>query len=173
MTTPTTGTLTRTASVTLTDARHVLWRIATDLRALRLHHGLITTAYEEEVTYDLLQFIYRGLVDEIEFRFVAVGSNTRTYAVRYAMTRDWSGDDDDDAGGLRYLDLTGTSFQLTVTYSSTWRALPADAQTVFRRGLKRSWGPVNDVHDGVGAWVTDRTYGSGGLGATRSVFRPA
>jgi hypothetical protein len=155
----------------MTDVRHVLWRIASDLRVLRAQHGLISTQFETEIAEDLLLFIYRNYIDQIEFRFLDLETNTRKYAVRYMLTRSWSGDEDDDTGGLRYRDLTGTSFTVVISYSATWKALSAEAKATFRQSLKRTWGPAADVPDGAGAWVTDRTYGSGGLGATRSVFR--
>ena len=171
MSNPGTGTLTRTASITMIDVRHVLWRIATDLRVLRAQHGLISAELEQDIADDLLLFIYRNYIDQIEFRFVDSASKTRKYAVRYALTRSWSGEEDDDAGGLRYRDLTGTSFTVVISYSATWTALSQQAKTAFLQSLKGTWGPAEAVRDGVGAWATDRTFGSGGLGATRSVFR--
>lgn len=171
MSNPSTGTLTRTASITMTDVRHVLWRIASDLRVLRAQHGLISAEREQDVVYDLLLFIYRNYIDEIEFRFVDPSTATRKYAVRYGLTRGWSGDEDDDAGGLRYQDLTGTSFSVVISYSAIWKTLSAQAKAAFRQSLKRPWGPADDVRDGAGTWAADRTYGSGGLGAARSVFR--
>lgn len=171
MGTSSTGTLTRTASITMTDVRHVIWRIETDLRILRAQHGLITAEREQEIVHDLQLFIYRNYVEQIEFRFVDTTTQRRRYAVRYSLTRAWSGDEDDEAGGLRYQDLGGTSFGVMITYSSGWSALPSQAKAAFRQSLKRPWGPAADVQDGTGAWATDRTYGSGGLGAARSVFR--
>src|SRR5687768_6269188 len=96
-----TGTLTRTTSITITDVRHVLWRIASDLRVLRVQHGIVTAQFENEAIEDLLLFIYRNYVDQVEFRFVDQITNARRYAVRYALSRSWSGEQDDDAGGLR------------------------------------------------------------------------
>lgn len=171
MSNPATGTLTRTASITMIDVRHVLWRMESDLRVLRAQYGLINAEREQEIANDLLLFIYRNYIEQIEFRFVDPITNTRKYGVRYALMRNWSGDEDDDAGGLRYRDLAGTSFTVVISYSSTWNALSAQAKADFRQTLKRPWGPADDVRDGSGAWATDRTYGSGGLGATRSVFR--
>lgn len=171
MSSPATGTLTRTGSITIVDVKHVLWRLATDLRILRVQHGLITPERERDVVEDLLLFVYRNYIEQIEFLFVDLATNTRKYAVRYPLTRSWAGDQDDDAGGLRYRDLSGTSFSVVIRYSQTWNALSEQDRSAFRQQLKRPWGAAADVADGVGAWVTDKTYGSGGLGATRTVFR--
>jgi hypothetical protein len=171
MGTSSTGTLTRTTSITMTDVRHVIWRIETDLRVLRAQHGLITADREQDVVHDLQLFIYRNYVQQIEFRFVDTTTQRRRYAVRYSLTRAWSGDEDDEAGGLRYQDLSGTTFGVIITYSSAWSALPEQAKATFRQSLKRAWEPAADVVDAAGAWATDRAYGSGALGAARSVFR--
>jgi hypothetical protein len=166
-----TSTITRTASITMTDVRHVLWRIESDLRVLRAQHGLITAQREQDVRDDLLLFIYRNYVDQIEFRFVDPTTNAcRDGTVRYAISRAWSGDDD-DSGGLRYRDLSGTLFSVVVSYSTTWNELSENEKAAFRQSLKRPWGPAAEVSDRGGVWVTDKTYGSGGLGATRSVLR--
>lgn len=172
MGTSATGTLTRTASITMTDVRHVIWRIETDLRVLRAQHGLITADREQDIIHDLQLLIYRNYIVQVEFRFVDTSTQRRRYAVRYSLTRAWSGDEDDEAGGLRYQNLTGTSFGVIITYSSGWSTLSGQAKAAFRQSLKRAWEPAADVPDGAGSWATDRTYGSGGLGATRSVFRP-
>ncbi len=171
MTYPLTNTLTRTTSITMTDVRHVLWRIASDLRVLRAQHAMLTAEREEQIREDLIAFIYRNFVDQIEFRFVHPATNTACYRVRYALTRSWSGDDDDGSGGLRFRDLRGTTFSVIISYTRLWINLSENDKIVFRKTLKRSWDRAEDVADGSGYWTTDRNYGSGGLGASRSVFR--
>lgn len=171
MTYPGTGTLSRTASITMVDVRHVMWRIISDLCVLRSHHRMIDQEREEGIAHDLTAFIYRNYIDEVEFRFVNDSTGTASYRVRYALNRGWSGDDN-DSGGLRYCDLRGTSFSVVISYTEAWQNLSSDDKVAFRDGLKRPWGRAADVADGAGYWTTDRTYGSGSLGAERSVFRP-
>jgi hypothetical protein len=154
------------------DVRHVMWRIDSDLRILRVQHNMTTQEREEGIMNDLVAFVYRSYIEQIEFRFVRPASNTAPYRVRYAVTRSWAGEDDDDSGGLRYCDLRGTSFMVVVSYSEAWTTLPPNEKAAFLQGLRLPWGPAADVADGPGYWTSDRTYGSGGLGVVRSVFRP-
>lgn len=172
MTAPGTGTATRTAPITMIDVRHLMWRIEADLRILRAQHSMISTEREESIMSDLIAFVYRNYVDQIEFRFVSDSYGHAVHRVRYALTRNWSGDDDDDSGGLRFVDLRGSSFAVIVSYASGWTSLSPDARAGFLQALRCFWGPIANVPDGPGYWTnSDRTYGSGGLGAVRSVFR--
>lgn len=172
MTGPGVGTLTRTAAITMVDVRHVLWRIQTDLRVLRAQHAMITAELELAIAEDIAAFLYRNFIEQVEFRFVDRTAGTASWRTRYAFTREWTGSQDDDAGGLQYQNLQNTDFKVVVTYSASWYALPAAEKEAFRAtGLKCAWGPAGAVRDGAGYWTSDRTYGSGGLGATRSVFR--
>ena len=168
----TTATQTRTASITLTDVRHVLWRMTSDLRVLRAEHGMLTEAFEASIANDLTAFIYRDFINSVEFAFVAPTTNTAKFRVAYSLIRTWSGESDDDSGGLRYCDLTGTTFSVFVTYTATWTSLAEAEKQAFCETLKCSWGPATRAPHGTGRWTTDRSYGSGSLGAARSVFRP-
>lgn len=172
MTHPTTGTLTRTVSVTMTDVRHVVWRIGSDLRGLRAQYNMITAEMEEAVIADLTAFVYRGFIDNIEFRFLDKTTAAGRFRVQYPLTRARSDDRDDDSGGIRYRDLGNTDFSVIVTYSQAYLALPSAEREAFRRALKCSWGAAARIADGAGYWTTDRSYGSGALGASRSVFLP-
>jgi hypothetical protein len=172
MTGPGVGTLTRTAAITMVDVRHVLWRIQSDLRVLRAYHGMISAEHEAAMSNDLIAYVYRNFVEEIEFRFIDRTLGTASYRLRYALTREWSGSQDDASGGLQYQNLAKADFAVIVTYSATWQALSPAEKGTFSSTLQCAWGPATAVSDGAGYWTSDRTYGSGGLGAARSVFRP-
>lgn len=166
-----TGTATRTGTITLTDVKHVMWRICSDLRVLRVHHNMMTQEREEEFAEDLLLWIFRNYASTIEFSFYDAGSNTRRFAVKYAIDRAWGGDDQ-DSGGLRYADVTGTQFRVTVSTNDDYGRLSSADLEGFHRALKMPW-PTQSVRltDGQGFWTSDRSYGSNGLGVARSVFR--
>jgi hypothetical protein len=171
MTYPGVNTLTRTAAITMVDVRHVMWRIQSDLCALRVHHGMIDLRYEEETLYDLTLLVLRGFISRVEFRFVDSTYGTRRYAVRYDVDRNRGDVADDESGGLRWQDLRGTWFQTFIVYTAAYRMLTQSQQAALRAELKTAWGPAADVADGAGQWISDRTYGSGSLGAARSVFK--
>jgi hypothetical protein len=172
MTSPMIGTLTRTATITLTNVRDVFWRIQTDLRVLRAQHGMITAEYEEQVAADLLLFIYRNYIKVIEFRFTNRTTGQRMDgSTQYDISRNFAGSADDDGGGLRQRNLSQAEFNIVVWYSDVWKTLTESERAAFRNSLKLTWGLAADAAPGGGAWVSDRTYASGSLSATRSVFR--
>lgn len=171
MTGPATGTLTRTTTITMVDVRHVLWRIQSDLRALRAYHHMITAEREEQITADIAAFVYRNYIETAEFIFVDPKTQTASMRVKYALSRDRADSRDDNSGGLQYQDLTGTDFMVVIAHSPNWWELAAADQKAFMETLQCAWGPVDPVADGIGHWTSDRNYGSGALGAARATFR--
>lgn len=167
------GTLTRTGSVTHTDAKHVKSKIHSDLRQLRVLYGGFTPEYEEETAEDLYQWIYRGHAAEIELAYVDPATHERRLALRYRIGRDGSLSADEDPGGIPFHKLAGAVFALEVTPTTEWtKKTPAEKQQ-FYDTLNPGWGSAKTaLKDGQGYWVEDRTYSSGVLSAPRSVFRP-
>ena len=163
-------TMTRTAAVTRTDVRDVMWHIQTDLRALRAMHQMITEAKEAEHANDLTQWIYRGYAQEIQFWFCEPNGVPR-YGTTYSVNRQWGGQAGQDAGGLKYVDLKGTTFSLYVVYSPTWRALSVAEREAFYQTLAGQWTSSPSVRASGGTWTQDRVYASGVLAATRNVYR--
>ncbi len=133
---------------------------------------MMTEAREAALAEDLLQWIYRNYVHEIGFDFYHPSTSTRVHAIRYSITRTWAGDEDDLSGGLRYADVAGTEFRVILKPNESWAALPSGDQQTFYGTLNLAWGDNTlTLNDAGGVWTTDRMYGSGQLGATRSVFR--
>ena len=169
MTLPGTGTLTRTLAITLVDVREVMWRIQSDLRTLRAQHAMITEAYEIDLSADLVQFVYRNFAEQIRFEFLRDGV-VQLGSIAYNLTRQWQGEESDSNGGLRFRDMHGLTFNISLTPTSVWHALTPEQQRDFYRELKTGWGPAG-ARPVAGVWTQDRTYGSGLLGATRLVLR--
>ncbi len=165
----TTGTLTRTSTITMTDVRDVLWRIQSDLRILRAQHAMIEEAYETALSADLLQFVYRNFLTEIRFEFLRAGV-VQPGSVAYALTRQWQGSESDASGGLRYRDLRGLTFSVATETTEVWRTMTAAQRAEFFGGLQLPWG-YSGTRPTAGIWTADRSYGSGALGAQRLVLR--
>ena len=166
---PGTGTLTRTAAITIVEIREVMWRIQSDLRTLRAQHGMMTEAYELGVCADLTQFIWRNFLEEIRFEFLRDGV-VQPGSIAYTLTRQWQGNESDASGGLRYRDLRGLSFAIGTRATDVWRALSPAQRTEFYAQLETPWGP-GGTRPVAGVWTPDHTYGSGSLGASRLVLR--
>ena len=168
MTTAMSGT--RTAAITMVNVRDVMWQIQADLRTLRAIHQMITVADEEAFAGDLTMWVYRGYAAEIQFWFLEASGVPR-YGTTYSLERQWAGQPGGEAGGLERVGLSGTTFSLRVIYSPTWLRLTNEERQTFYKSLQRTWTPAQRVQTYGGSWTTDRTYASGALAATRSVYR--
>jgi hypothetical protein len=153
------------------DAQHIMWRIRSDLRILRTHHGGLSSRDEDDYAHDLLAWVRAGYAATIEFAFIDIATATRRYAVRYGIRAEAL--PDTDAGGLRYVPLDGTSFRLVVHPSTPYQELPEPSQAAFLATLRRPWPFAIPIPDGQGEWHVDRSYGGKGMGASRNVFRSA
>lgn len=167
-----TNTVTRSTTVTLVDVRHVIWRLQGDLRVLRALHRMIDVQREEALGHDLQLWVYRGYTDQITFRFVTP-SRILSYALQYTFTRGRQNEVDEASGGLKYQSLEGAEFEPLVTPKAAWLALTTADRKAFQATLQLQWGPASPADDGAGAWVVDRKYGNGALGAVRAVYRSA
>lgn len=170
-------TKTRTGTWSHTDAKHVNWKIRSDLQRLQALYGnrinRLTKEYVEDLSADLYLWVHSGNAAAIRFNFYDADSSERRFAIHYDIARDGTVTTDDDPGGLGYHDLEGISFRTNVTYSDDFKALTPEEQDEFRATLELSWGPTsNSLTDGDGHWTTDRNYSSNDLGARRKVFRP-
>jgi len=156
----------------LIDVRDVMSRVQGDLRILRAHYRMISEEYELKLAEDLLQWVYRNLVQHFDFSFYDRSTRVRSHAVRYSITRAWAGDHADRSGDLRFAPIAGSDFRVTVTPNLVWAGLSLSGRQAFYATLNLRWGPETvQLIDAAGSWTTDHTYGSGALGATRSVFR--
>jgi hypothetical protein len=133
-------------------------------------HQMITEAKEAEHAADLTQWVYRGYAQEIQFWFRDANGVPR-YGTTYALNRQWSGQAGQDAGGLKYVDLQGTTFYLYVVYSPAWRALSVAEREAFYQTLAGQWASSPGVRTAGGTWSQDRVFASGALAATRNVYR--
>jgi hypothetical protein len=167
------NTLTRTATVTHTDAKYVRSKIHSDLRQLRALYGGFTAEFEAWTAEDLYQWIYRGHAAEIELAYVDTVNHQRRFSLRFTVRRDGSVAADDDPGGIPFHKVTGAVFAVRVTGTREWKAKSKAEKQKFYESLSGSWGPAEyALKDGQGYWMSDRTYASGGLGVPRAMFRP-
>lgn len=150
------------------DAQHIIWRLRSDLRILRTHHGALSHDDEADYAHDLLAWVNAGYASAIEFAFVDVATGARRYAVRYDIRT--GGLSDQDAGGLRYVPLDGMSFRLILHLNTSYGELHELVQSSFLATLRRPWPFALPIQDGQGSWQLDRSYSGNGLGAIRSVF---
>jgi hypothetical protein len=164
--------ITRTAEITHTDVRHVMWKIKSDMYQLRIFHSVFDAEYEEKLSQDLFQWTYRGYVDKIEFQFYNPSNYNASFVLLYTIHRGQVIGSSDDAGNIPYLDLTGKSFRVLIIRSPAWWALSDQGRAAFGRDLNWSWGTSEfDLKYGSGSWTQDKNYSSNSFGAGRSIYK--
>ena len=160
-----------TASFTVTHARHMAAKVATDLKRVQRLYGapsdLTITEYEAELIA-LMKADYLGTVT---YGFQRNGVWI-VPTLRYTA-QDLAGAaaNDDDPGRIRPgADITGATFTSYLTYSAGWNALTLDQQTAFKRTLPFFRGGA--AEPGVnGYFAADLVYSAGGRALNRNTVR--
>lgn len=162
-----TFTLSDTETFTLTHARHIAAKVATDLLRLQRFHGLPSTEWINDYETEIITLLKGDYVDTVTYGFKRNGSWVE--AVRYRAVKGSGLVTDDDPGRLRPgTDVTGTSFGSSLAYSRNWYALGEAERERIRRGLpfQRATQPEPGVENGV--WSEDLSYSAGGHGLRRA-----
>jgi hypothetical protein len=164
-------TFSESTTFTVTHARHMAAKVATDLKRLQRLYGKPSdpdiARYETEVI-ELLKYGYLGTLTVGFKRDNAWINPTLRYTAR---DLDGASANDDDPGRLRPgADIAGASFYSFLTYSSTWEALSAADRDAFKRRMPfyRTGAEQPGIN---GYLVDDRVYSSGGRALNRSSVR--
>ncbi|KAB2688801.1 hypothetical protein [Brucella pseudogrignonensis] len=164
-------TVSETTTFTVTHARHMAAKVATDLKRMQRLYGSPSDAdintYETEVI-DLLKAGYLGVV-----------------AYGYRRNNDWieptlrysahdlagAAANDEDPGRIKPgANISGATFYSYLTYSAAWDKLTGDQKDAFKKTLPfyRGGAPEPGV---TGYFAEDRIYSSGGRALNRASVR--
>lgn len=168
----TSHTFSETTSFTLTHAKHMAAKVATDLKRMQRLYGspsdLSIAQYEGEV----VELLKAGYLGEISYGFRKDG-NFIPPTLRYtAQDLANSAANDDDPGKVPAgADITGATFYSFLTYSSKYLALTEAQQAVFEGTLplKRGSASAPGIN---GYMMDDRRYSAGGVALGRASLRP-
>lgn len=167
-----TYTYSQSETFTVTHARHIAAKVATDLLRFQRFHGKPATdmidAYEEE----LVALLKEDYLDTVTYGYQRGGRWVAGAALRYQAIGGGGLVADDDPGRIRPdADIAGATFCSFLTHNSRWSALSESQRDRFKEGLpfQRTSGSEPGVENGY--WATDRTYSAGGRGVTRSTIR--
>ena len=164
-------TLSETKTFTVTHARHMAAKVATDLKRLqRLYgkpHDVDIANYEAEI----IELIKGGYLGTVTYGFQRDGKWIEP-ALRYTA-RDLAGGtaNDDDPGRVRPgADISGATFYSYLTYSTLWDSLPSTEKAAIKQSLpfQRSYADEPGVN---GYLSDDRIYSSGGRALNRASIR--
>jgi len=162
-------TISETSAFTVTHARHMAAKVATDLKRLqRLYGGLKPSDsriadYEAEVT----AFLKGGYLKAVSYGYQRNGDWIEP-SLHYSA-RDLANiaANDDDPGGIRPgANIEGAVFKSYMTYTDAWNELPEAEREAFCSTLPftRTNAPEPKVN---GYLTNDRVYSSGGRALDR------
>lgn len=164
-------TITEASTFTVTHARHMAAKVATDLKRMQRLYGEPSdseiSAYEDEV----VALLKAGYLGTVSYGYRRDGSWIEP-TLKYTA-RDLTGDsaNDDDPGRIKPgANVTGASFYSYLTYSAAWDNLSAEEKDNFKSGLPFKRGGA--AEPGIdGYLIDDRTYSSGGRALNRASVR--
>lgn len=156
--------VTASASFTITHARYLASKVATDLKRLQ---GLYRSydpsnaeidSYEAELTY----LLKHDAVGSVVYGYQRNGVWTPA-CVRYTVDASGSIQADDDPGKVRPgHDVTNAVFTSCLSYSDSWSSRTASERAAIENAspLQRTTGSAPGLERGY--WADDRSYSAGG-----------
>jgi hypothetical protein len=164
-------TTTDSITFTLTHARYLASKVATDLKRMQRFYGEPNDTKIVEFEVELTSLLKAGYLGTVSYGFKRNGEWI-TPTVRY-FARELNGlsATDDDPGRVPPgADVTGASFYTYLTYSSSWDALTTAQQTQFKLALPffRGGAPEPGVK---GHFTNDLNYSSGGRALRRASLK--
>lgn len=164
--------ITRSETFTLAHAKNLASRVAADMHVSARYYGRPSDSQIDGYADELAQMLRYGYVDKYEFGFKKDGKRI----VSWSYSVDASGAiQSDDRTGRVYsaADVSGATFFNYMWYSTKWHSLPAADQDEFKKELPVERTPADPPADGHGYWTAgEKSYSSGGVGLSRSSFRP-
>jgi hypothetical protein len=164
-------TLSETATFTITHARHMAAKVATDLKRMQRFYERPTDAMIAAYEAEVIAFLQKGYLGTVTYGFRLDGNwvePTLRYTARDLMN---TFANDDDPGRIRPgININGASFGSYLTYSSAWDRLSWDQQNAFARILP--FQREGAAEPGINGYLQDdRIYSSGGRALYRATVR--
>lgn len=164
-------TITETTTFTLTHAKHMAAKVATDLKRIQRLYGRPGDSEIADYEIEVTQLLKAGYLCSVTYGYRRAGlwvEPTLRFTVRDLMG---ASTDDDDPGRVRPgADITNATFYSYLIYNLAWQHLSDSEKTQFEQSLpvKRKGAPEPGDN---GYWHEDRTYSSGGRALDRTSIR--
>ncbi len=166
-------TVSNTTTFTVTHARHMAAKVATDLKRIQRFYGQPSDAAINDYEQELIALLKAGYLDTVTYGFKR-GDQFIEPTLRYTA-KDLVGGSasDDDPGLIRpRADIQGATFSSYLTYSAVWNAMTQAERDSFKKELPLQ--RVEAAEPTVSGYLSaDRTYSSGGRALNRSSVRNA
>lgn len=164
-------TISETRTFTVTDARHMAAKVATDLKRMQRLYGSPNDSDIAEYEAEIIEFLKEGYLGTVTYGFRRNGDWVEP-TLRYTA-RELAGAaaSDDDPGRVRPgADIRGASFYSYLTYSEAWNRQSQWEKDAFKKRLPFQRNGASEP--GVSGYFSDdRTYSSGGRALYRASVR--
>lgn len=164
-------TLSESTTFTITHAKHLASKMATDLKRIQRFYGFPNNQEIDDYEGELIAFLKAGYLDEVAYGFKKDGDWIEP-TVKYSAhdLNGWDGVDDDPGKIRPRANVAGASFYSFLTYSSKWSSLSDQEKANFKQGLPvtRGYGDTPGIS---GYLEQDRSYSAGGRALNRSSVR--
>ena len=162
---------TESSTFTVTHARHMAAKVATDLKRMQRFYGKPSDTSIVEYEAEVIEMLKAGYLGTVTYGFKRNGKWIEP-TLRYTA-RDLAGmsASDDDPGRIRPgADISGTSFYSYMTYSAAWDQLTQAQRDAFKVTLPFMRNGA--AEPGISGYLSnDRTYSSGGRALDRACVR--
>lgn len=165
------STITDSVTFTVTHARHIGAKVATDLNRMQRFYGLPSDTAIAQYEAEVIELLKGGYLGTVSYGFRRDGQFIEPMLKYTARDLAGAAANDDDPGRIRPgANIAGATFYSYLTYSAAWNALSASQQAAIEQGL-----PVQrsgaDEPAANGYLTVDRTYASGGRSLERASLR--
>ena len=163
-------TVSESATFTVTHARHMAAKVATDLKRLQRFYGSPSDTRIADYETEAIALMKAGYLNYVWYGFKRNGLWIEP-TLKYTAMDLYTGSVDDDPGKIRPgADVSGASFSSYLTYSPKWHALSTAEQDAFERGLP--YIRTGATEPAVNGYLSnDKTYSSGGRSLERAMVR--
>lgn len=164
-------TLSETQSFTVTHARHIAAKVATDLKRMQRFYGKPNDNDIADYESEVIELLKAGYLGTVTYGF-RNNSNEWIEPTLIYTAKEFSLSLDDDPGRVKHnADITGAAFFSYLTYTSEWELLSPDEQLTYKKN-NLPFVRNGAVEPGVnGYFENDRTYSGGGRALSRASVR--
>jgi len=162
---------TDTITFTVTHARHIAAKIATDLKRIQRLYGGISDHEIADYEAEAIDLMKAGYLGSVTYGFKRDGMWIEPTLHYSARDLAGGGADDNDPGRIgANANIAGANFSSFLSYSSAWWQITETERDAFKKSLPfyRSSGTEPPVN---GYLNSDRTYSAGGRALDRSSVR--
>lgn len=165
-----TGSATRTASFTITDARYVGAKIGADLRLLHNLYGKPALAVIDDYVEEVALLIRDGYLGTVDYGFRQPGGETWKLRLRYTATAGGQLADQRPGRLPAAVDVAGLDFYSYLNYSPAFWELTAGQQAATKAALPINRSSAVEPTAAAGSSSAGHGYGRNGVGVDRNIY---